>query len=652
MKRPAFSRRTIALLGIVAAVVLFCAVNVIADGLLGNARIDLTQQHLYTLSKGSLDALAKIDEPLVLRFYYSPKLGNEIPSYGVYEQRVREMLEEYAAAAKGKIQLQILDPTPFSATEDRAVAFGLQGVPLDQSGEQVYFGLAATNSTDDQQVIPFFQPERERFLEYDLTKLIHNLAFPKKTVVGLVTGLPLEGDIMAAMRGQPMVPYVVVNEMRQLYDVKTLSTDFDKVPADVDVLMIAHPQHLSDKTLYAIDQFVLKGGRALVFVDPDSETQQMHPSQLNPPGTPNDSDLPKLFAAWGVRLVPKMVVGDREAARKVNAGTESQVEAVDYVAWLSLKKPNFNHSDLITADLSQINMATAGILEPVKGAKTSFTPLISSSKDSEEIPVAKVKGTPDVAGLLQNFKADGKSLTLAAHITGPAQTAFPDGPPKETKPKDKDAAKTPAAGDGAKDAKAAPLPPQIKTAKQPINVVVVADTDILEDRFWVQAQDFFGQRVVVPVANNGDFVTNAIDVLAGGPDLISLRTRGTSARPFTLINNIQRVADERYQTTEKGLQDKLKATQAKIKQLREQQGQTGVALAASETKTLDNFRGEMISIRRQLRQVQLALRQDINRLEAWLEFFDIAFVPILVGIAAIVIGIVRRERRKRRVRPV
>lgn len=653
MKRPAFSRRTIALLGIVAAVVLFCAVNVIANGLLGTARIDLTQQHLYTLSKGSLGALSKIDEPLVLRFYYSPKLGNEIPSYGVYEQRVREMLEEYAAAAKGKIQLQILDPTPFSATEDRAVAFGLQGVPLDQSGEQVYFGLAATNSTDDQQVIPFFQPERERFLEYDLTKLIHNLAFPKKTVVGLVTGLPLEGDIMAAMRGQPMVPYVIVNEMRQLYDVKTLSTEFDKVPADVDVLMIAHPQHLSDKTLYAIDQFVLKGGRALVFVDPDSETQHMHPSQLNPPNAPNDSDLPKLFAAWGVRLVPKMVVGDREAARKVNAGTESQVQAVDYVAWLSLKKPNFDHSDLITADLSQLNMATAGILEPVKGAKTSFTPLISSSKDSEEIPVAKVQGTPDVAGLLQNFKADGKSLTLAAHITGPAQTAFPDGPPKETKPADKDAAKTPAAGDSAKDAKAAPpLPPQIKTAAQPINVVVVADTDILEDRFWVQAQDFFGQRVVVPVANNGDFVTNAIDVLAGGPDLISLRTRGTSARPFTLINNIQRVADERYQTTEKDLQDKLKATQSKIKQLREQQGQTGVALAASETKTLDNFRGEMISIRRQLRQVQLALRQDINRLEAWLEFFDIAFVPILVGIAAIVIGIVRRERRKRRVRHV
>ena len=640
MKRLRLSHRGAALVALAAAVVLFVSVNVIASGVLRTTRVDLTDRHLYTLSKGSLDTLAKIDEPLVLRFYYSPKLGDEIPSYGVYAQRVREMLEEYQAAAKGKIELQILNPEPFSATEDRAVAFGLQGVPLDQSGEQVYFGLAATNSTDDQQIIPFFQPERERFLEYDLTKVIHSLAFPKKTVIGLVTALPLEGDIMAAMQGRPMVPYVVITELRQLYDVKSLSTAFDRVPDDVDVLMIVHPQNLPDKTLYAIDQFVLKGGKALVFVDPDSETQRMHPSQLNPPGAPTDSDLDKLFAAWGIRMVPKMVAGDLEAARKVNAGTESQVQAVDYVAWLALKQQNFNRDDMITADLSQITMATAGILEPLADAETSFTPLISTSTDSEEIPVAKVGGMPDVAGLLRDFKSDNKRLTLAAHVTGPAASAFPDGPPKDETAKDADKDK--------EAAKEAPLPPQIKTAAQPISIVVVADTDILEDRFWVQTQDFFGQHVVVPAANNGDFVANAVDVLAGGPDLISLRTRGTSARPFELVNNIQRVADERYQATEKNLEDKLKETQDKIKELRGQDGHANVALAAGETQTLDDFRTEMISIRQQLRQVQLALRENIRRLQAWLEFFDIAFVPILVGIAAIIIGIVRRERRKRR----
>jgi ABC-type uncharacterized transport system involved in gliding motility auxiliary subunit len=263
---------------------------------------------------------------------------------------------------------------------------------------------------------------------------------------------------------------------------------------------------------------------------------------------------------------------------------------------------------------------------------------------------------PDVAALLRDFKADDKRLVLAAHVTGPASTAFPDGPPKEATPTPAKAAAGDAAKPDAQDAKKdAPAAPEIKTAQQPINVVVVADTDILEDRFWVQTQDFFGHSVATPIANNGDFVTNAVDMLAGGPDLISLRTRGTSARPFELVNNIQRAADERYQATEKNLEDKLKDTQSKIQELRGQGAQGGhgnVALAAGETKALDNFRSEMIGIRQQLRQVQLALRQDIDRLEAWLEFFDIAFVPILVAIAAIIVGIVRRTRRRRRTRTV
>src|SRR6185437_8913793 len=360
-----------------------------------------TQQHLYTLADGSRATLAKIGEPITVRFYYSKRLGTEIPSYALYAQRVRDMLEEYASLARGKIKLEILDPVPYSAVEDRAVAFGLQGVPIDQGGEQVYFGLAATNSTDDLQVIPFFQPERERFLEYDLTKLIHSLAFPKKPVIGLVTDLPLEGDMMAAMQGQPMVPYAVMQQLKPLYQIKDLSSDIDTIPSDVDVLMIAHPQHLSDKTQYAIDQYVLRGGKALVFVDPNSETQQMHPCQLNPPGMPLDSDLPKLFKAWGLQMEPKEVAGDRRAARRVNAGTQQHVEAMDYVAWLSLDQQDLNHESPITADLTHINMASAGILQPEKDTKTTFTPLITTSIDSMPIDVAKIKGVngvPDVGG--------------------------------------------------------------------------------------------------------------------------------------------------------------------------------------------------------------------------------------------------------------
>ncbi|MDE1968717.1 MAG: GldG family protein, partial [Alphaproteobacteria bacterium] len=423
------SRRIVALASLAAAVVLFVAVNVVAGNWLADLRVDLTQEGLYTLSPATRATLAKISEPVTLRFYYSPQLGREVPSYGVFADRVREMLQEYAAVAKGKIVLQMLDPQPFSPVEDRAVAFGLQGVPLDQSGAQVYFGLAGTNSTDDQAIIPFFQTDRERFLEYDLTKLIAGLANPHKTVVGLATQLPLEGDVMAAMQGRPLVPYVVLEQMQQLYDVQTLGTDFAAVPSNVDVLMLVHPQKLSDKTLYAIDQFVLKGGRALVFVDPDSETQRLHPSQLNPPGMPNDSNLDKLFAAWGLRLAPKMVAADRANAERVNAGSETNVQPVDYVGWLTLKADGLSRDNPITADLSQINVATPGVLEPLPGAKTTFAPLISTSTDSMEIPADKFQ-TPDPAALLAAFKPGGKKLVIAAQITGPAATAFPDGPPK------------------------------------------------------------------------------------------------------------------------------------------------------------------------------------------------------------------------------
>ncbi len=638
------SRNASALLALGAAAVLFVAVNVIAGNWLASVRLDLTQGGLYTLSPGTRATLAKIDEPISLRFYYSPQLGQEIPSYGVYADRVREMLKSYAARAGGKIQLELLDPEPFSPTEDRAVAFGLQGVPLDQSGEQVYFGLAGTNSTDDQEIISFFQPERERFLEYDLTKLIHTLANPAKTVVGLATELPMEGDLMAAMQGRPLVPYVVLDQMRQLYDVHLLGTDFDAVPADVNVLMLVHPQHLAPKTLYAIDQFVMKGGHALVFVDPDSETQAEHPSQLNPPGQPNDSDLAPLFKAWGLELEPKMVAGDRQDAMKVNAGGASNVQAVDYVAWLSLKAANLNRDDLITADLSSINLATAGILKPLPDAKTSFSPLISTSTDSMEIPVDKVEGPlPDVAGLLNNFQPSGRKLVLAAHVTGPADTAFPDGPPPADKKDTKAAASA---------APPSPPAPQIKTAASPLNLVVVADTDLLDDRFWVDVQDFFGQRVAVANANNGDFVTNAIDVLSGGADLVGLRSRGTSARPFDLVQQIQRTADTRYEASEKSLEDKLKDTQQKLKDLNASSGKTGVQPDAAQMAAIDNFRDQLLATRRQLRAVQLAEREDLNFLKGVLEFFDIAFIPILVAIAAAIVGILRRRRRARAARTV
>jgi len=637
------SRRAKAIAALVCIALLLISANIVI-GRFFTARLDLTAEQLYTLSPGTLHTLAKIDEPITLRFYYSNRLGDEVPAYGVYAQRVRELLDQYVAAADGKIRLETYNPQPFSDVEDRAVAFGLQAVPLDSEGDQVYFGLAATNSTDDQQVIPFFSPERERFLEYDLTKLVHSLAVPKKTVVGLISTLPLEGDMMAAMQGRPSEPMAVLDQLQQLDKVETLGADIDAIPADVDVLMLVHPQNLLPKTLFAIDQFVLKGGKALIFVDPLSELQAAQQSPTNPAGSSTSSDLAPLFKAWGFEMLPKIVAGDRSDAQQVSAPAPGHgEEPVDYIAWLDLKTANLNRDDMITADLSHVAMASAGILQPLPGAKTNFEPLITTSPDSTKIPVDKLNGVPDVAGLLADFKPDGKRYVLAAHVTGTVDTAFPNGPPKPAEPPmSKPSGAKPAATP-------APLVKWLKESKHPINVVVVADTDILDDRVWVQSQDFFGQRVVVPIANNGDFVSDAIDVLAGGEDLIGLRSRGSAARPFEVVDAIQREAQARYSAEEHALQQKLKASEAKLADLTgKDQADTPTNLSPEQTKAIAQFRVDMLQTRRQLRDVQGALRSDIQRLKGVLEFLDIALIPIAVAVVAVIVGAVRRKRRRRR----
>ncbi|OLD92412.1 MAG: hypothetical protein AUG92_01535 [Alphaproteobacteria bacterium 13_1_20CM_4_65_11] len=589
------SRRARAWIALFCIGLMLIAVNIIA-GRFANARLDLTREGLYTLSRGTRQTLARIDEPITLRFYYSTRLGDSAPAYGVYAQRVRELLDEYVAAARGKLRLETYNPQPFSDVEDRAVAFGLQPVPLDEQGEQVFFGLAGTNSTDDQQVIAFFSPQRERLLEYDLTRLVHNLAVPKRTTVGLATSLPLEGDVMAAMRGRPMRPMAIIEQLRQLAQVETIGAQFDAVPPDIGVLMLVHPQNLPQKTLFAIDQFVLKGGKALVFVDPYSELQAGERTQ---PGQPADSDLEPLFKKWGVRLLPNVVAGDRQDAIRVAVHRPGGgAQALDYVAWIKLHGDDINRDNVVTAELKQLAMGSAGILEPVDGAATTFEPLVTTSPEAAKIPVDKIAPLPDVAGLLTSS--------------------------------------------------ATPSSDFLRQSTQPINVLVVADTDMLDDRFWAASRDFFGRRIVTPFTNNADFVANAIEILAGGEDLIGLRSRGSSARPFTVVEEIQRAADERYAAEQRALQEKLKQTQQKLRELTGGEPGNAANLSAEQTRAIDEFRAEMIATRQQLRAVQAALRRDIEWLKAIIEFCDIALVPILVALAAIVLGMLRLRRRHRR----
>lgn len=637
--------------GILLAFVLFVAVNIIASTTLSTVQLDLTRDKLYTLSPGSRAVLDKIGEPVTLRFYFSDRLGREIPSYAVYATRIRELLQQYRTAGRGKLRLEIIDPAPFSDEEDRAVAFGLQGVPVNQGGDLVYFGLAGSNSADKDEIIPFFQPERERFLEYDLTKLVYNLTVTKKPAVGLLSTLPMQGDFRG-MGQRPSQPWAVYTQMAQFFDLRMIDKDVAAIPDDIGVLVLVHPKDLSDKTLYAIDQFVLRGGRALVFVDPHAEGEMTRPGMAAQTGL-TASGLKPLFDQWGIELVPGKVAGDRVAARRVNAGTESRVRAVDYIAWLTLQGDAFNKSDILTGDTGVIQMASAGILKPKEGATTTMTPLIQTSPQSEQVDVDAVKMQPDPVALLANFKSEDQRFTLAARLQGKVKTAYPDGPPPEPK---KEGEEKPAEA-ATPVAPKAPPAERLTESKVPMNVIVVADTDMLEDRFWAQVQDFFGQQVVIPVASNGDFVVNATDNLLGSDDMISLRTRGQSARPFTLVQDIQRDAELKFRAKERELTEKLKETE---KKLTEMQGQSGpgaseqgkIILSKDQQEAVDQFRGEMLGTRRELRDVQRELRRDIESLEILLKFVNIWLIPILVAIAAVIVGIVRVRRRAPSRRPV
>jgi ABC-type uncharacterized transport system involved in gliding motility auxiliary subunit len=618
-------------IGVIAVAAILIGVNLLADRFLANARLDLTQQHLYTLSPGTQRIIASLKEPVTLRLFYSPALGAAAPTYGAYADRVREMLREYASLSHGKIRLQFFDPEPFSDTEDRAVAYGLQAVPLTGAGDQVFFGIAGANLLDDQRSLPFLNPDRERFLEYDLTKLVYDLANAKRPVVGVMSSLPLDGNPRLMMTGHGGAPWVSLMELRQNFDVKPVGLDATVIDPSIKVLLVAQAQGLREPTLYAIDQFVMRGGKLMVMVDPQSEAEASEPDPSGMPNKNTSSNLPKLFDAWGITFTPNEVVGDPDNAWRVRANQGDRVNAVDYVPWFNIRGAGIAHDDPAMADITQVSVAAAGVIGKKDGAQITFTPLLSSGKDSGLIPVDKVRDFPDPGKLLADFKPQGGARVIAARVHGVLKSAF-SGPPALPRGQER--------------------PPGFPAYKAqtdgPANLVVVGDSDILADRFWVRVQDFFGQKQVVPFSDNGAFVANAIGTLAGGDDLIGLRGRGVTARPFTLVDDMQRRAEAQYQQTEKVLQAHLEDTQKKLADLRSGKGdQAKVVITAEQRAAIDGLQHELLATRGKLRAVQFDLRRDINRLETWLRLFNIAFVPLVLAILAIGLGIARRRRRTR-----
>ena len=633
-----WDRRRVGIAALIVAAMFFLALHVFSTETFRNLTLDLTEGQVYTLSDGTKEVLAAIREPVTLRLFISDDLIEQSPSFKDYAKNVQELLERYVQLSNNRIKLELVRPEPFSPEEDRAVGFGLNGVPITQAGNLGYFGLAGTNTTDDLDVIPFISPQRDRFLEYDLSRLVQNLANPKKKKVGLVSSLPMISDPVKRYR-----PWQVIEQLRQFFDVQRITLE-DPVPEDIDVLMVVHPREMDDTDLYYIDQHVMRGGKTLIFVDPFSETATRgNAMKRQPPDT--GSDLKKLFAAWGIKYDKTKVLGDRIGAQRVSAGRDSLGRPVitDYIAWVTLTDDQVKRDDVVTGELEKITVATSGFIEKAEGASYDFDPLLSSSAQAMAIKVSQVNKDPEPAKLLQAFKAADKPFVVGARISGMFKSAFPDGPPKDKIRDEIREARI------KKEEDVADAQKHLKASEKRANMIVIADTDLLADSFWVRVQDFFGQRVPVPIANNADLLINAVDNMAGTASLIGLRSRGVTSRPFHTVDAMKRDAELQYRAKEQGLLDKLKKIEGKLKDLQTKETKAGktVILSADQKTAIENFRLESVAIRKELRAVQLSLRQDIDKLDALLKAINIGLVPVLVVIFAIVLGLVRRGRARR-----
>ncbi|MDA0788042.1 MAG: Gldg family protein [Proteobacteria bacterium] len=597
----------------------FVLVILLNNLLFSGWRLDLTENRLYTLSDGTREIIESIDEPINLYFFFSEKSSEELTSLRAYAARVQELLEEYALLGGDRVRLSVIDPEPFSEAEDQAAGFGLQSVPVSTAGDELYFGLAATNALDDQATIPFFQPDKEEFLEYEVSKLISGLVMVEKPVVGILSTLEVQGA-MDMQTFQMSPSWMVIEQLEQLYDIEKIDPALGTIPAEVDILLVIHPKDFPESLLFSIDQFVMSGGKLLAFVDPMSEMDR--PASANPmmpsPPTSQASSLNRLTSAWGVTLQQGKVLGDSQAALSVASGNGAPVR---HLAIVGMEKENFSSDDVVISELESINLATAGILDVAEDASTTVQPLIRSSEFAMPMDSLQFQFLRDPSDLMQGFSATGEQYVIAARLTGPASSAFPDGLE---------------GGEGTPIARS-----------DNINVIIFADTDILTDRLWVQVQNFFGQRIASPFANNGDVVINAIENLGGGASLISIRSRGRFTRPFDVVQDLRREAEARYLEKADDLQSRLTETEQKLSELQSSQAANDLLVLSPEQEAaLIQFQEEKLKIRKQLREVRHQLDRDIEVLGSTLKFINIALVPILLTLLLLVLNYMRLRRRE------
>ncbi len=593
-------------------------------------RVDLSENGLYTLSEGTKRILTKLEQPVTLSLYFSDKASKQLPALRTYAQRVEELLEEYETLANGKVILQKIDPVPFSEAEDEAAMAGLQGVPAGARSDEIYFGLVARNEAGAEEVIPFMQPDKEAFLEYELTRLISSLSKTSTLKVGVISGIEINGGFDYMTR-QQRPAWSILQFIEEGFELSWIDDDATEI-SGVDVLLLIAPQHLSDALLFAIDQYVLSGGRTIVFLDAHSEA---FAGQSGVPSVQR-SDLAALLPSWGIKLREEHFVTDYENSMVVGVGPSRN--PVRHIGLLGMTPETIDGDDIILFGLESLNWSSAGILDTLDEAESVVTPLVMTSPESQPRKTELLLDLHDPQALLSEFAPTGERYILAARVTGKAKTAFPDG--VEVEVADPDSANSANEEQSATDTEAEAVKTQrlmpAITETDKLHVLVATDTDFLSDRLWVQVQNFFGQQIVSPWADNGSFLMNALEHMSGHPDLIEIRSQGRFNRPFEKVEALRREAEERFLAQQEVLEEELRSTEERLIELEKLRDGSDAGLFTPEQEAeLMNFQAQKLKIRKQLRDVQHQLDQDIEALGTKLKLINIFLIPLLICILAL-----------------
>ena len=626
--------------GLAALAVLLIAFNFLAGRTA--VRADFTQGKLYTLSEGTRRALAKLDAPVKVRVYISQGDAAMPVQLKTFAKNVEDLLREFKAVAGSNLVIERFNPKPDSDEEDAAQLDGVEPQTLT-SGEQFYLGLSVSR-LDRKQAISALSAQRERLLEYDLIRAIMRVAVTDKPVLGVMSALPVMGAPFNPMSRQPTEAWALASELKRDFDVKTLGVDVESIDPAIKTILLIQPRDISERAEYALDQFVLRGGKLIAFVDPHMYfDQQPNPMMPMASGQAGQSSLPRLFKAWGVGMAPGKVLADINYASGSGQRTTPTV--------LTLNRKAFNRDDVSLGQIDTLLLAFSGVfdIKPPEGLKVSD--LIRSSANTMMIDSIVASLSGDTA--MKGFVPLNQSLPLAVRLSGKFKTAFPEGAPEDPaarnagKPAVKTDGKTDAKDDG-KSAAAAKTPAaaQLKESAADNTVVLVADADMLADGAAVEVQNLFGQRVVTPSNGNLAFAQGLVEQAAAGDDLSSLRTRQSIFRPLTVVREMEADAQKQYFSKIKSLEDDLMQTTEKMQALQKQSGaqKSAQILTPAQQAEVERFKKRTLDTRRELKELRKNLRQDAEALQFWTKAANIVIVPLLVALFGIGVALLRQRR--------